>query len=192
MLEFIKPTYNRALKPLAKYSPHPNIITTIGLLFFIMGGYFTAIGSWYIAFTMGIIGGIADGLDGVVAREKNLSSKFGALFDSVTDRLTEIVWFAGLTYFFATQKSFDPLPIFFIFAAITGSLTVSYVRARAEGLGVDCSKGIMQRTERLLFLGILLLLGPTYMKWGLLAVAILAYITVIQRVIITFNNLRNK
>ncbi|MCF6183063.1 MAG: CDP-alcohol phosphatidyltransferase family protein, partial [Bacteroidales bacterium] len=96
--------------------------------------------------------GIFDMLDGQLARKTNKMTKFGALFDSVIDRYSEMVMFFGITYYLVSYHYF--LSGVFAFIAMIGSIMVSYVRARAEGLGVECKIGLMQRPERVLTIGI--------------------------------------
>jgi CDP-diacylglycerol--glycerol-3-phosphate 3-phosphatidyltransferase len=100
-----------------------------------------------------------DILDGRVARETNLASKFGSFYDSTLDRVSEIV------VYFSLYAYFRPLPSFWwvgyvVIAAMVGSLMVSYTRAKAEALGVDCKVGLMQRAERVVLLGVGGMLTP--------------------------------
>ena len=85
-------------------------------------------------------------MDGRVARLGNMSSKFGALYDSVLDRYSELMTFFGICYYLSMKDYFFYAIIAFV--ALIGSLMVSYVRARAEGLGLECKVGFMQRPER--------------------------------------------
>ena len=85
-------------------------------------------------------------MDGRVARLGNMSSKFGALYDSVLDRYSELMTFFGICYYLSMKDYFFYAIIAFV--ALIGSLMVSYVRARAEGLGIECKVGFMQRPER--------------------------------------------
>ena len=85
-------------------------------------------------------------MDGRVARLGNMSSKFGALYDSVLDRYSELMTFFGICYYLSMKDYF--LYALIAFVALIGSLMVSYVRARAEGLGIECKVGFMQRPER--------------------------------------------
>ena len=88
----------------------------------------------------------SDMMDGRVARLGNMSSKFGALYDSVLDRYSELMTFFGICYYLSMKDYF--LYALIAFVALIGSLMVSYVRARAEGLGIECKVGFMQRPER--------------------------------------------
>lgn len=192
MIEGLKPLYNKTLKPLAHCGLHPNTVTTLGLLMFIVASLITAIGYWKTGLIIGTTGAIMDGLDGVIARETGKGSNFGAFYDSVTDRLTEIVWLAALLYYYTlfTNNSYGNLPILAIFSVLSGSLLVSYLRARAEAAGGKSPGGLLQRPERLIILAIFQFMGPEIMQWGLLLVGVLAYITVLQRMFITYKDLK--
>jgi len=140
----------------------PNGITIIGFLITIVATVILIAGAElgtrgdtrYITW-FGIIlllAGVFDMLDGQLARKTNKMTKFGALFDSVIDRYSEMIMFFGIAYYLVSYHYF--LSGVFAFIAMIGSIMVSYVRARAEGLDVDCSIGIMQRPERVLTIGI--------------------------------------
>jgi phosphatidylglycerophosphate synthase len=81
-----------------------------------------------------------------------MSSTFGALFDSVLDRYSELILFLGICYYLVAHHYF--LSSLFAFIALTGSMMVSYTRARAEGLGIECKGGLMQRPERIILIGV--------------------------------------
>ena len=127
------------------------------------------------------IGACMDGLDGLVARETGRKSVFGAILDSTCDRFTEIVLVLGLLLWYVADSRFVLAGTIGCFAAVTGSLMVSYVRARCEGAGVSCTGGIMQRPERIVLFIAGLLCGPVIMLWLLGVVAALSYGTAIGR-----------
>jgi CDP-diacylglycerol--glycerol-3-phosphate 3-phosphatidyltransferase len=135
---------------------------------------------------MVILAGICDVLDGRLARETNQMSKFGALFDSSIDRYSEVLIFLGLSTYFLMRNSYIVLVII---VAIAGSFMVSYTRARAEGLGIQCKVGIMQRQERITYLAAGAILGSIpgtknlFLMLSLWIIAIFANITVLQRII---------
>ncbi len=162
----IKTNAYKALDPiinlLIKMRLTPNGITIIGFLITIVSAVILISGAElgikgdtrYITW-FGIIlllAGVFDMLDGQLARKTNQMTKFGALFDSVIDRYSEMVMFFGIAYYLVSYHYF--LSGVFAFIAMIGSIMVSYVRARAEGLGEDCKVGIMQRPERVLTIGI--------------------------------------
>ncbi|MBT9485787.1 CDP-alcohol phosphatidyltransferase family protein [Sediminibacterium sp.] len=153
---------NPLVKFLIKLGLTPNAVTLIGLVLnilvtaiFIEGaekghrGELSYIG-W--AGAMVLFAGVFDMLDGQVARLGKMSSSFGAMFDSVLDRYSELVLFLGICYYLISHHYF--YSSLFAFIAMIGSLMVSYTRARAEGLGVECKEGLMQRPERVITIGV--------------------------------------
>jgi len=153
---------NPIIKLLAKTGITPNGITIIGFIITIASAVILIVGAElgvkgdtkYITW-FGIIlllAGVFDMLDGQLARKTNQITKFGALFDSVIDRYSEMVMFFGIAYYLVSFHYF--LSGVFAFIAMIGSIMVSYVRARAEGLGLECKVGLMQRPERVLTIGI--------------------------------------
>lgn len=140
----------------------PNVVTTIGLIgniiaasVFIYGGEYSAKGDLsYVGWGCGLIlvAGIFDMLDGQVARIGKKTSRFGALYDSVLDRYSELLMFLGICYYLVAQGYL--ISSLFAFIALVGSMMVSYVRARAEGIGIECSGGLMQRPERIIVIGV--------------------------------------
>jgi len=185
VIENLKPLYNATLRPFAKLCNragiHPNHITLSGTLFFIVAGYFSAVGRWYCALVMVILGGIFDGLDGVLARESGKKSTFGAILDSSCDRITEIALILGLLAYYLTNDIHSFWGPVLCFTGMSGSLMVSYVKARCEGVDVPCKSGILQRPERLILLCIGLLLGVEVMFWILLVITVFSIFTAIQR-----------
>ena len=99
-----------------------------------------------------MMAGLFDMLDGQVARMGNMGSTFGALFDSVLDRYSELVMFLGICYYLIAHDYF--LSSLFAFVALIGSMMVSYTRARAEGLGIECKGGFFQRPERVVLIAL--------------------------------------
>ncbi|RCH56008.1 CDP-alcohol phosphatidyltransferase family protein [Mucilaginibacter hurinus] len=150
------------VKVLIKLGLTPNAVTSIGFvlnvgvaIIFIAGAEgglrvdFSYVG-W--AGALILFAGLFDMLDGQVARLGNMKSTFGALYDSVLDRYSELIMFLGICYYLVSHHYF--LSSIFAFIALIGSMMVSYVRARAEGLGVQCKGGLMQRPERVVTIGL--------------------------------------
>lgn len=187
MIESLKPFYNKVLRPFAlflgKLGIHPNHITITGLLLFTIAAWLCSTGSWKTALILVICGSLFDGLDGVLARETGKKSIFGGILDSSCDRLTEIALFSGLLLYYLKNPSVNYMEIILCFTGISGSVMVSYVKARCEGGGIQCSRGILQRPERLILLSIGLLAGPSSMFWILLIISVLAAVTTVQRLI---------
>jgi len=189
--------FETVIEPVAKFlinlRIHPHVITFSGLLFSFIAFNFYRQGYFFYAGVLVVLAGACDVLDGKLARETNQISKFGALIDSTIDRYSEILLFLGLAVFFHNKYSYI---VYLIILAITGSFMVSYTRARAEGLGLECKVGLMQRPERMTYLAIGSLLGsiPKMGVYIVIAtiwfVAIFANITVFQRVIHIRNQLK--
>ncbi|WP_375438217.1 DUF4833 domain-containing protein [uncultured Hymenobacter sp.] len=153
---------NPFVKLLIRIGFTPNTVTLTGLLLnigvavlFIVGGEEGNRGDLrYVGWGGALIlfAGLFDMLDGQVARLGNMKSEYGALFDSVLDRYSELFTFLGICYYLVAHHYF--LSSLFAFIALIGSMMVSYTRARAEGLGIECSGGLMQRPERVVLLGV--------------------------------------
>ncbi len=127
---------------------HPNVLTVTSLIVSAIAGFLFHLGWVFIAGVVLLAGSNFDMLDGRVARAQGMSSEYGAFFDSCLDRFAEIFIYLGLlSYFHGTLFSYI---VFLILGATT---MVSYTRARAESLAVDCEVGMMQRTERIVYLG---------------------------------------
>lgn len=149
---------NPIVRALIKIGVTPNMVTTIGMLgnlvgaaFLVWAGYIASQGGDpFAVFTWGgaliIAFSLFDMLDGQVARLGNMQSTFGAMYDSVLDRYCELFNLGGLAFYLIQRGEFWGALITFF--ALVGSLMVSYVRARAEGLDIECKIGFMQRPER--------------------------------------------
>lgn len=153
---------NPFVKLLIKIGFTPNTVTLIGLflnigvaIIFITGAEEGNRGDLsYVGWAGALIlfAGLFDMLDGQVARLGNMSSSFGAMFDSVLDRYSELVMFLGICYYLVAHHYF--FSSLFAFIALIGSMMVSYTRARAEGLGIALKSGLMQRPERVVLVGV--------------------------------------
>jgi phosphatidylinositol phosphate synthase len=172
---------------------HPNTITTLGTLVVIGSGVAFGFGAIRTAGALLLLSGTLDLLDGQVARQGGKMTTFGAFYDSTLDRVGEGAVFTGLIFFFLTGPLPSELTVAAIAAglvALVASLLVSYTRARAEALGVECKVGIASRAERILLLGLPALVfgaGPgrpgVLLFWIVVVLAIVSAITVIQRVV---------
>ncbi len=151
----------------------PNAVTIIGLILnigvavvFVLGAEEGNRGDLrYVGWAGALVlfAGLFDMLDGQVARIGNMGTKFGALFDSVLDRYSELIMFLGICYYLVGHHYF--FSSLFAFIALIGSMMVSYVRARAEGLGIECKGGLMQRPERVILVGVSAMLCGILSKW---------------------------
>jgi CDP-diacylglycerol--glycerol-3-phosphate 3-phosphatidyltransferase len=156
----------------------PNMMTALGLAGNFLGAYFISQGKFMWGGLLVLIMTPIDGLDGTMARLRGDPSDFGAFVDSVSDRYAELAILGGLLYFYGTQG--NALGCMLAFLAASGSVLVSYVRARAEGLQFEAKVGLMTRVERYLVLAPLLVLNrPIIALWIL---AILGHFTALQRI----------
>lgn len=195
---------NPFVRLLIKCGVTPNMVTTIGMIGQIAGAVLL-IRAGFLAGETGVIpydlvtwAGVViiafslfDMLDGQVARLGNMASRFGAMYDSVLDRYCELISLGGVAYYFVQFGELWPALITYL--AVIGSLLVSYVRARAEGLGIECKVGFMQRPERVVVTcvgviatGILGLCGVSWanmvLTTAMCLIAIFANITAFARI----------
>jgi CDP-diacylglycerol--glycerol-3-phosphate 3-phosphatidyltransferase len=157
----------------------PNTLTISGLLGNLIGAYFLAIGSFMVGGFILLAMGAIDALDGTMARLRGEPSDFGAFVDSVTDRYSEFVIYAGLLFYAVNELNLTLAML--VFAATTGSILVSYIRARAQSLGYEAKGGMLTRFERFIILIPSLIFGYPWI--GVSIIAILANITALQRII---------
>lgn len=157
----------------------PNTITLLGLAGTTFGAYLIAQGKMTTGAFVLLASVLVDAFDGTMARLRGEPSDFGAFVDSVSDRYAELVTFGGLLYFFLTQNDTPGVVVSFIAAA--GSVLVSYVKARAEGLGFTAKVGILTRLERYIVLIPLLVFNQPFL--AVVVIAVLANITAYQRIL---------
>ena len=158
---------------------YPNTMTLLGLAGNIIGAILIALGYMTAGGIVVLVMGLIDTLDGTMARLRGMPSEFGAFVDSVTDRYSELVIFGGLLYYFL-QKG-DWLSPLAIYIAASGSVLVSYVRARAASLGMDTKVGFLSRFERYLVLAPSLIFNIPLV--GIWIIAIFANFTALQRIV---------
>src|SRR5437763_6823127 len=167
--------------PLAASRVTPNMLTVVGLLLSLVTGAVIALGYLGIGGALLLVAGIFDLFDGALARVMARVSAFGAFFDSTLDRIAEAGIGLGLLVYYSTHHSASGTTLLYL--VIVGSLMISYARARAEGLHIECKVGLMARPERVIALAIGLLLGPAIMLWALALLAITTWGTVLQRIV---------
>jgi CDP-diacylglycerol---glycerol-3-phosphate 3-phosphatidyltransferase len=165
---------------------HPNVLTFIGLVINAVAAVLLASGRFFAAGLVMIAAGIFDMVDGRVARATNQVTLFGAFFDSVIDRYSDLVLLMGLLVYYASINRF----FYVVLTAVvmTGSVMVSYTRARAECVIPKCKAGFMERPERM----VLLILGALFNRVApvLWVIAVIANITVIHRMLYTWQQTR--
>ena len=157
----------------------PNMVTILGMIGNTIGAYYLARGDMMTGGILVLIMTPIDALDGTMARLRGEPSDFGAFVDSVSDRYSELIIYAGLLYHFLTLG--EPLGGMLVFGAASGSVLVSYVKARAEGLGYEAKVGLLTRVERYLVLAPSLVFNQLYI--GLTILAVFSHITALQRIL---------
>ncbi len=169
------------VSPLAKIGVTPNMISAFGFAGNVAAGALAAGGHYLWAGALMLIFSALDLLDGALARKTGTVTKFGAVFDSVLDRISEAAVLGGVLFHY-TQVGGHTQEIALCYAAIVGSIMVSYVRARAEGEGLTLREGLFTRAERVILLGGALLIGHGVVLWALWVLAVLSHFTAVQRV----------
>jgi CDP-diacylglycerol--glycerol-3-phosphate 3-phosphatidyltransferase len=156
----------------------PNMLTIIGVIGHLISASLIAFGYWILGALVMLFFGFFDALDGALARYQNRVKKYGAFLDSICDRISESFIFLGLFYFFASKSLY--LDCVLVFLAAISAFLVSYMRARAESVGVTPKLGLMTRVERYIVLVLALLLNK--MEIGLSIMAVLSLFTIGQRI----------
>jgi CDP-diacylglycerol--glycerol-3-phosphate 3-phosphatidyltransferase len=183
----------------------PNGVTFLGLLIILIASVFVSQGHFILGSLLILLGGALDLIDGGLARHKGQVSKFGALLDSVVDRFQEASVFFSLSiyYLFSNCNEYMPfssklfesfsnsintcdLGVLFAYTAFVASVMVSYLRARAEGLGIECKVGMMTRPERVIAVAVGIFVSHWFSLTIIVILALmtlLGFVTVIQRII---------
>lgn len=173
----------------------PNKISVVGFILSLASAVAYAIAPTYsvlclvLAVVFMLMSGFCDTMDGIVARTFNQTSAFGGFFDSVLDRYADVAIYAGIIISNQWNLTFG-------LVALSGSVLVSYTRARAESMGIKMeSVGFAERAERMLILGVFTIGAVFYLPildYGLIILSVITHITVIQRVYYVFKALKNK
>jgi len=175
------------VRVLAKTGVTPNALTWLGLLLSIVSAVLIAGNNLIPAAIILIVAGLLDMLDGALARHTGKVTKSGAVLDSTLDRLSEAAIFIGILALFADDGSLPEIVMVGITLAL--SQLVSYIRARAEALGVDCRTGLFTRPERVIVLILALLIDQLFI--ALIIIAFFSLVTVVQRLAYTWRRLKN-
>lgn len=204
MFEVIKPRLETLLSPVANkmvaIGITANMVTIFGFFVNLIATFYFATGHLITGGILIFFGGSFDMIDGAVARAQRSLRPSGALLDSVVDRYSEGFLFLGALIYFSGLESL--LGIILAFGAWFGSILVSYVRARAEGLQITCNVGLMQRPERIILLGIgALLQGVLWYKFSIVQstgmvllctlgiLTLTSHITAVHRLIFSYQEL---
>ena len=197
---FLVKGYLRIILPLTDFlktlNINPNALTTLGTILTIVGAIFFALSYLRLGGIFIVLGAVCDTMDGKIARDSDKKSNFGAFYDSVMDRYSEIIMFFGIAVHFVRHDSYWTSVA--IFAALGGSVMVSYVRARAEGLGFECTVGMMQRPERIAYISVGAIIGELplikelFLMLAIWVIAILSNFTAIQRIIYVYKSAKER
>jgi CDP-diacylglycerol--glycerol-3-phosphate 3-phosphatidyltransferase len=165
---------------------HPNVLTSIGLGINGVAAWFFARGEFRTAGVVVVCGAVFDLIDGRVARESNRVTRFGGFLDSVLDRYSDLILLMGLLVYYASINRF----FYVVLTAVvmTGSVMISYTRARAENCIVSCKVGFLERPERI----VLIIIGALANRMApvLWVIAVLSNITVVHRIVHTWHETR--
>ncbi len=164
---------------LSKSGITPNALTFVNLALNVVAAYVIATGHFLLGGVLVLVSGLFDLLDGALARFTKQTTKFGAILDSTVDRISEAAILLGLLIWYLGRGG--RLEIVLIFAVLIGSFLVSYIRARAEGLGWQCQVGLFTRAERVIVLAIGLLINQIFI--ALCVLVVFVFITVVQRLV---------
>ncbi|MGB5925030.1 MAG: CDP-alcohol phosphatidyltransferase family protein [Dehalococcoidia bacterium] len=170
----------------------PNTLTLTNLALNIVAAYVIATGHFVLGGVLILGSGLFDLLDGALARFTKQTTKFGAVLDSTVDRISEAATLCGLLIWYVAKQG-ATLEIVLILAVLIGSFLVSYIRARAEGLGWECQVGLFTRAERVIVLAIGLLVNRIFVHSVFVALCVLAvfvFITVVQRLVYLWKQAR--
>ncbi len=167
---------------------HPDTVTILGLLVVAISAWLASQGLFFASGIVFLLATPLDALDGAIARAMNRTSRFGQLLDSTLDRYADGFIFFGIAYYYAALGQTNTMAV--TVAALIGAYLVSYVRARAEGLGIGSiiKDGIFDRLTRIVILIVMLLTG--WMIPGLILLAVGSHMTAIQRILIVYRATR--
>ncbi len=189
--------FNPIIDWMVRRRVHPNVLSSVGFLVTMSSAFAFGYNHIRTAGVLILLGGVFDLFDGRVARATGLASKFGAFYDSTLDRISEIAVYIGLLSLYNTYhpQLGDVGTIYAIMLAMAGSLMVSYTRARAQGLGIDCKVGLMQRGERVVMIGLAAVLfggesSGLALRVVIITVAILTNLTAFHRIIWIYRHTR--
>jgi CDP-diacylglycerol--glycerol-3-phosphate 3-phosphatidyltransferase len=177
-----------AVRILARTSITPNAITWFGFLLAVGAVAFIVTGHLFAAGLMVLLAGFFDILDGALARHRRQTTHFGAVLDSTLDRLSEAVLLLSILWLYAVDQSI--IPMLLVGVALVGSFLVSYVRARAEALGLECQVGLFTRAERVIVVALGLLLSQ--FAYALAIIAVFSFITVSQRLVYVWQQTKTR
>lgn len=186
----IRGLWDRLMRPVgalvSKGRISPNTVTLIGVALQVVVAAYIVTGHLLVAGLLAIVAALLDGVDGAVAKASGRVTRFGALLDSTTDRLSDALFFVPIAWLYGVDPDIaehdEPWVAAVSLGALVASFLVSYIKARAEGLGIECNVGIAERAERLILVIAALILSPL-LPAIIVVLAVLSTITVLQRIV---------
>jgi CDP-diacylglycerol--glycerol-3-phosphate 3-phosphatidyltransferase len=170
-------------RALARGHIHPNAVTAAGVALQVVAALLILDGRILVAGLVGGLAGFFDAFDGAVAKARGMTTKFGALLDSTTDRLSDALVFLPIAWLYGVSPDIAERNEDWVAAlalvTLVASFLVSYVKARAEGLGFECNVGIAERAERLIIVNLALILD--LIPPMLVVLSALSLVTLVQR-----------
>lgn len=192
MMDFRKFAASKITGPLipllSKRGLTPDVLTWTGLFVIIIATIMVATNHLLLGGLLVLLSGLFDILDGALARFSGKTTRFGALLDSTFDRLSEALLLIGILILYINGE--HVLEILLVFAVMTGSFLISYIRARAEGLGIECKTGLFTRAERVIILALCLMINQIVI--ALIVLAFFTFITVVQRLVYAWQQLKKQ
>ena len=183
MLSHYKASLHQVADPVARLlfrvRVRPNHLTVLGLGVSVVAAHAFFQGRLRLGAALLTVAGLFDFFDGSLARLSNSESAFGAFLDSVVDRYSDLVVLLGIALFY--ERRDDGLGVFLTMATLVGTIMVSYTKARAQSVGVQCEIGLMERPERM----IVLIAGGVFhlLTLALVVLAVLTNLTALQRIL---------
>lgn len=170
-----------AVRALLRAGVTPNTLTTVGALLILVSAIAFSLGAIRVGGALLLASGVVDTFDGQVAREGGLTTRFGAFYDSTLDRVGDGATLIGIAAYlmYAVDVQWREFAVIACMVGIVAALLVSYMRARAEGLGLECKVGLVQRAERIVGLGVPTLLFGAGSR-GLVLTTVVVVITVLS------------
>lgn len=184
----IRAAWDKGMRPigslLGRSGISPNAVTLLGLVVQVPVAYLIVVDRLVAAGVVAIVAGLLDTLDGAVAKARGLTTKFGALLDSTSDRLSDALVFLSIAWLYLTEGKYagEKWVAALALATVVLSFLVSYVKARAEGLGFECNVGLIERAERLIIVIIGLIFNQV-LPATLALLALASLFTLAQRLV---------
>ena len=188
MRKWFQPILLPSARFLGRLGLTPNMLTILGMVAYAGGAIILAMGHPDWCAVILIAFGPLDVLDGTLARDSGLESEFGAFLDATVDRYEEFFVYTGLLYYLLAHLQKGAVAAVLVITALSGSLFVSYTRAKAEALGFECSGGILTRFERIVLFILAIVTG--WIEPVLVIISVFTFVTTFQRTVVVTKQYR--